>query len=715
MFGKQGIGHKTPFQLLFVFNQLWKRIKEDGGEKYLEEIYAVTMNELVTNSDWHDEADKKFPHAFGELMQKIEDLENQEDDSGLDELVSLMTERPKNLQDPVFSRWMTVLMCTKVVTANWPIIYFMAVAVKQNEPANSYLWQLSCALLSLMNERSTPDDNSGQTINEFIGSFNDQNTSDTCHMPKKSDTTPTFYVMLLWMQGFAECFFDDMFEWMMRSDPVLGSGSWGQTARLAVERCYVMHMKLKELEDGWENMPQFKPYLDEVSKIPEKGSVSKVGKEFFDKMPGKVFEKFRYVFDKHVTSCWCSDDILHYIIGGNPTLANEFAAWLNHYDSMIGASETLASLGLNEDDVDVEVHEFTDKEITLEHHKVRNGDIKVNVRDCLDYLTADADRAHILERPFVKKYWTHILEMATAEETVDLFDKDTWGDHDYSPLRKAVLSEICIHSIHQQRCENYVQLAALISKTNVGEVRRTARTIIISTIHRIFNKEAMDELARRVADPNQKEKAKKARRVEGRLRIELLIDNLNKFTTKVNRARQVAGVEKCKEIYDRITGKKFKMSETDRKNKIQKFKENIKKKRTEVKAEMAAGVDVTPTMDGGVLLRILTKKNSCTACCKHPTRDCDTEHCAMAAVHAEISKREMKMRKGWKKTLEIKEKRHALRDDELQNIALDGDKIKQGYDKTQIRHIIPQSDKMEAMIQLQERLRKKELDIEESL
>jgi len=68
-------------------------------------------------------------------------------------------------------------------------------------------------------------------------------------------------------------------------------------------------------------------------------------------------------------------------------------------------------------------------------------------------------------------------------------------------------------------------------------VRRTARTIIISTIHRIFNKEAMDELARRVADPNQKEKAKKARRVEGRLRIELLIDNLNTFTTKVSTAR----------------------------------------------------------------------------------------------------------------------------------------------------------------------------------
>lgn len=231
-------------------------------------------------------------------------------------------------------------------------------------------------------------------------------------------------------------------------------------------------------------------------------------------------------------------------------------------------------------------------------------------------------------RPFVKKfwYWEHIVEMATAEETIDLFDKDTWGYHDYSPLKKAVLSEICIHSVHQQCCENYVQLAALISKTNVGEVRRTVRAIIISTIHRIFNKEAMDELKRRVADPEQEEDAKVARRVEGRLRIELLIEYLNAFKTRVQLARLTAGEEACAEILERITGSKFKMSDADRKKKLKKFQENIKKTRTVVKAETAAGVDVTPAMDGGVLLRIITKKNSCSSCCKDPTRDCDTEH-----------------------------------------------------------------------------------------
>jgi hypothetical protein len=87
----------------------------------------------------------------------------------------------------------------------------------------------------------------------------------------------------------------------------------------------------------------------------------------------------------------------------------------------------------------------------------------------------------------------------------------------------------------------------------------------------------------------------------------------------------------------------------------------------------------------------------------------------MSAVHAEISKRRIQMRKGWKNTMSIKEKRNVIRDDELQNIALDGDKIKQGCDKAQVKHIIPQSNEMEAMIKLQEQIRKKELDIEESL
>ena len=62
------------------------------------------------------------------------------------------------------------------------------------------------------------------------------------------------------------------------------------------------------------------------------------------------------------------------------------------------------------------------------------------------------------------------------------------------------------HAIHQQRCENHVQLAALVAATNVGEDRRTWRAIALSCIMRVFNKKAVD--AKRVKEPDPKKKSK---------------------------------------------------------------------------------------------------------------------------------------------------------------------------------------------------------------
>ena len=53
---------------------------------------------------------------------------------------------------------------------------------------------------------------------------------------------------------------------------------------------------------------------------------------------------------------------------------------------------------------------------------------------------------------------------------------------------------IAIHSHHQQRCENFVQMLALISKTKVKEARRTQRAIAISLVIRRFNQLSLDRL-----------------------------------------------------------------------------------------------------------------------------------------------------------------------------------------------------------------------------
>ena len=57
--------------------------------------------------------------------------------------------------------------------------------------------------------------------------------------------------------------------------------------------------------------------------------------------------------------------------------------------------------------------------------------------------------------------------------TKESIDKSTWGDVDYEPLLDGIWKDIGIHSHHQQRCENYVQMSALIAKTLVGEARIT--------------------------------------------------------------------------------------------------------------------------------------------------------------------------------------------------------------------------------------------------
>ena len=84
-------------------------------------------------------------------------------------------------------------------------------------------------------------------------------------------------------------------------------------------------------------------------------------------------------------------------------------------------------------------------------------------------------------------------------------------------------------------------------------------------------------------------------------------------------------------------------------------------------------------------------------------------------MHAEIAKRKIKMKRGWKKKLNIKEKRNHLRDNELQKEAIDGDKIKGQIDRTHIRHIKPETDKMKAMLVRQKTILEMELSLEAAI
>ena len=93
--------------------------------------------------------------------------------------------------------------------------------------------------------------------------------------------------------------------------------------------------------------------------------------------------------------------------------------------------------------------------------------------------------------------------------------------------------------------------------------RRSARAIIISTIFRVFSKEALEEKKRRVADPNTKDKATKARRIEGADCIELLITFLEAFFEKVAEANGSLSADKLRAIKQHVFNKRNKMSQKE--------------------------------------------------------------------------------------------------------------------------------------------------------
>jgi len=679
-FGKQGIGHCTPWQMLYLFALLFKRIRQEGGSKLLEEYWGIALNHLLNDGDWQEEARTKFSQAYQQFLAMLDSLDSDVDED-IDAMAKLF-ERPVDIQDPVFSRWGTVALTNKAFLKHYPIIYFVAVAVKQSSKSNSYLWQIACALLALMNTRADPVEVEQRNIGDYVRSFTSDAIDDTDIQLKPGDS-PTFYTMLLFVDGFHEAFFKDMFEWTKRNDPVIGPGSHGQMARLCVERLYVMHSELSALAKGWRDRPEFQPYLKAVKATPNLGAVANAGREFFEKAPACFFSKFRFIFDKQVTSHWRSDPMLYYMLSGNPELAKRFSLWLQEYYQTL-TDDVLDDDDISDDDSDSDDDDvpsiFPDREIVLRHHQMSNGPVSINIQDCMLFITEEADRETILEMPFIKEHWYLIKKLGYAVDAVDLFDEDTWGSVDYSSLVNAIRSMIVIHPHQSQRIENYVQLAASISKTLVGEDRRSYRAMAHSIIMRPFNLLAVENKRATIDD---KEKKKKIRRAEGSYRIATFAQFMNDFGKEADAAREKIGDAEYRRIRDTLKGDANRRSTKERKAKTLKFSTDIQKKRVVIKAEMNSRVDVTAQMGGGVLLHILTRTNNFEP---HIDAECEARNI-----------------KGYRTNLTIGEKKKLLRTDELKIWAAQG-KARDGIKQNDVNYIVPQSEMMKSLVPVQEEI-----------
>jgi len=177
---------------------------------------------------------------------------------------------------------------------------------------------------------------------------------------------------------------------------------------------------------------------------------------------------------------------------------------------------------------------------------------------------------------------------------------------DYEPFIDNIWRVIAIHAMHQQRCENYVQLAALVSKTHVGEKRRTWRAIAL-TILRRFNQSTLDFRRSQETDP---EKKKKLRRSRGAPRIDGLSDALNEFISNVaNASRETLGPEICKGVMESLQSSSNKASAKEAQKMIDRFKRSAKKSTIgSNQAESASGYDSTALMMGKIVISKLTKK-----------------------------------------------------------------------------------------------------------
>ena len=105
MWGRQGIGHKTPFQMIYLFTLILKQVKKEMSRSRLNEIWAKVTHKLRSDPKWQAMAKDNCAQSFEAYLQKLEGLEEED----VEAAVKLSTEAPVNVQDPVILRWGSIL------------------------------------------------------------------------------------------------------------------------------------------------------------------------------------------------------------------------------------------------------------------------------------------------------------------------------------------------------------------------------------------------------------------------------------------------------------------------------------------------------------------------------------------------------------------------------------------------------------------------------
>ena len=68
--GHQGMGCRCPTQMLYVWSRLASTIREEGGIKMLDTLWAIVQSEEQENEKSMDKADNKMLQAWKAFIKK---------------------------------------------------------------------------------------------------------------------------------------------------------------------------------------------------------------------------------------------------------------------------------------------------------------------------------------------------------------------------------------------------------------------------------------------------------------------------------------------------------------------------------------------------------------------------------------------------------------------------------------------------------------------
>jgi hypothetical protein len=72
--GRQGIGRRSPSQMMFVFGNFQKVVKREIKLKGLQEIVGELIQKLLSDAGMQTEGNKNFKQAYDEFMTKLDQI-----------------------------------------------------------------------------------------------------------------------------------------------------------------------------------------------------------------------------------------------------------------------------------------------------------------------------------------------------------------------------------------------------------------------------------------------------------------------------------------------------------------------------------------------------------------------------------------------------------------------------------------------------------------